>query len=212
MRSRWIAIGAGVVASLASIVLWSRLPADVAIHWTLRGDADGHTSRAVAAILGPAMVCALAVAFHVFPRIDPRRENYAKFADVYALLMNALIVFIAMLHVATLASAAGLPFDMARVLSGTLAAFMIVFGNSLGRLRQNWFLGIRTPWTLEHPMVWRKTHRFAGWLFVTAGVVTALATALPSLNPMTMAGVTTIAAAAGSVLASFVFWLRERRT
>jgi uncharacterized membrane protein len=102
--------------------------------------------------------------------------------------------------------------NVVRVLSGMLAVFLMVLGNVFGRIRQNWFLGIRTPWTLDNPTVWRKTHRVAGWLFVTAGALTLLGALVPSVNPMTMAGVATVAAASGSVAASFVFWLKERRT
>jgi uncharacterized membrane protein len=98
------------------------------------------------------------------------------------------------------------------VLAAGLAVLMIVLGNFFGRIQPNWFIGIRTPWTLDNPEVWRRTHRVAAWLLVLAGVVTAASLVLPGVNPMWVALVGVMMAVLGSVVLSLVFWLKEKRT
>jgi uncharacterized membrane protein len=191
-------------------LLWSRLPPEVVTHWNLRGEPDGWMSRGAAALLGPALVLVFTGIAQVLPTIDPRRENYARFSSAYWLVINGLILFFAFLHVAVLVSGAGARLSIERVIVGGLAVLLLVVGNALGRIRPNWFLGIRTPWTLESPDVWRKTHRLAAWLFVSAGLVVGAAAFLPFLNPLVVAFVAAIIAAAVPALLSLVFWFREK--
>jgi uncharacterized membrane protein len=123
-----------------------------------------------------------------------------------------VVLFVAVLHLAVLGAAAGARSDVLKVLAAALAVLMIGLGNFFGRLRPNWFKGIRTPWTFDNPEVRRKTHRVAAWLFVLAGVVTAAGLVLPGGRPMWIAFGAAMVAALGSVVLSRVFWLKEKRT
>ncbi len=212
MRSRWLGLAAALVAALASAVLWRHLPPEVVTHWNLRGEPDGWSSRTFAALFGPLVILAVTLLFQVVPRIDPRRANYAKFIDVYWFVANGVILFITVLHLILLSAGIGAPVGAPRLLAGLLAVLMIVLGNLLGRIRPNWFIGVRTPWTLESAEVWRKTHRAAAWLFVLAGVATGLAVLIPSANPLRVSVVAVIVAAVASAGLSLVLWLKENRT
>jgi len=212
MRSRWLGIAAALLAVIISIVLWPKLPPELVTHWNPRGDPDGSSSRVWAVVAGPAIILGLTLLLQVLPRIDPWRENYARFADLYWLVMNGLLLCVLVLHVAVLAAGAGAGVSVQRVSAGGLAVLMLVLGNSMGRLRRNWFMGVRTPWTLDSPDVWRRTHRVAAWLFVGAGILTGGAALIPRINPLVVGFVAVIVAALGSAALSLVFWLQERRS
>ena len=212
MRSRWLGVGAVLAAALLSVVFWSRLPEQVPTHWNLRGEPNDWSSRGWAVLFGPGLMLGVVMLGHVLPRIDPRRRNYPAFQRVYWLVINSVILLIFLVHAIMLGSAAGMDFRVPHVLAFGIALLLIVFGNYMGRIRPNWFMGIRTPWTLDSEAVWRKTHRLAGWLFVAAGVIAGLAVFVPVGDPLVVVLVTTMAAAIVPAVLSLVFWLRERRS
>ncbi|MBX3146820.1 MAG: DUF1648 domain-containing protein [Gemmatimonadales bacterium] len=210
MRSRWLLFGVLAVALLASALAWGRLPAEVPTHWNARGEPDGWSSRFVAALLLPLMIAGVALGLRILPKIDPRRENYEKFADAYWIMGNCLGLFFGLLHLGMLGLAVGYPIDLSRVAAGGIGVLLAVSGNYLGRVRPNWFLGIRTPWTLEHPEIWRRTHRLTGWLFVGAGIA-ILGVALLSAAWLPYAVIAAVVTAVlVPVAASFIFWYRGR--
>lgn len=212
MRNPWLGVFAALGALIASLIFWGRLPAEVTTHWNLRGEPDGTTSRMVAAVGGPGIILGLSILFRLLPRLDPREGNYERFREVYWLVVNGILIWILALHIALLASAAGSPVSFEHVVALSSAVLLVVMGNSLGRVRPNWFLGIRTPWTLDNPEVWRRTHRVAAWLFVLAGLVTGVALLVPNLNPLRVALWATVGAAILSALLSLVFWFQEKRS
>jgi len=212
MRNRWLGLLVGAVALLASGFFWSRLPDSIPSHWDIRGEADGHSSRATAALVIPALIFGATFVVQLIPLIDPRRRNYEKFAATYWLVVNALFVFAAVMHIAVLAGGAGYPVDMGRVIAGSVAVLLIGLGNRFGQVRPNWFFGIRTPWTLDNPDVWRRTHRVAGWMFVAAGLIVAVSVFIPALNPLGIALVASLTAAITAAVLSLVFWFQEKRS
>ena len=211
MRNRWFGFGLAVLAAVASVLVFDRLPPEVTTHWNFRGQPDGWSSRTTAALFGPLAILGLTVIVWVLPIIDPKRENYPKFAAVFGLLVNVLIVFLLVVHLALLANGAGAPVDMMRVLGVSIGVMLVVAGNYLGRLRPNWFVGIRTPWTLSSEEVWRKTHRIGGWLFVAAGLITLLVVWIPGTRALYTGFIATMVAAAGSAGLSLIFWMQEKK-
>jgi len=111
----------------------------------------------------------LTVLFNVLPKVDPRRENYAKFLDSYWLIANAILVFTGVAHALIIANGLGYTVQVDRLLPVGVGLLLAFLGNYLTRVEPNWFIGVRTPWTLSSDAVWRKVHRTAGWLFVIAG-------------------------------------------
>jgi uncharacterized membrane protein len=205
----------GLLAILAatgfSIWAYPRLPAEVATHFDLQGDPNGWSTRLFAAGFVPALGIVLALLFMVMPRIDPRRANYAKFGPTWWTLANASLILVALTHIAMLGKALGWPINLTRIAALGLGAILILLGNLMTRIRPNWFMGIRTPWTLSSDTVWRKTHRFGGIAFVIAGVCVA-ATALVASSWALYAalGVTGVAGLS-SVVYSYIVWKGEQR-
>jgi uncharacterized membrane protein len=203
-----------VVAIAAGFSVWfyPHLPAQVATHFNLHGQPNGWSSRLVAAVLVPALGIVLAVVFTVLPHIDPRRANYEKFGPTYWTIANAVLVLVAVFHIVSLGKALGWDINMNRVASLGVGGIFVLLGNLMTRIRPNWFVGIRTPWTLSSDTVWRRTHRFGGIAFVIAGLCMA-ATALLTV-PWALYGAIGVAAAAAlaSVVYSYVVWRGEQGT
>ena len=192
-----------------SIAVWSRLPERMPVHWGLNGQVDRYGSRLEAAFFFPAMMLLVWLLLRFLPRIDPRRANYAKFADTYDLLVNSFVALFAVMHVALLGAALGWPVSMERVVPALIGVQFIILGNVLPRARPNWWFGIRTPWTLSNDRVWMRTHRVAGYLLAGAGVVLLAGAALPGPWTFALGVVAAIAAGFGSLVYSYFAWKQE---
>jgi uncharacterized membrane protein len=118
----------------------------------------------------PLAAIAIYLLFPVLPRFDPGRDNYPRVRGAYLTLRVAILLVVAAVHAALLASAQGIeiPFDGA--MAGLIAALFVAIGLVMGKLRPNWFVGIRTPWTLSSKLAWTRSHILGGWLFTALGV------------------------------------------
>lgn len=173
-----------VIALLPAVLVFlamPHLPERVPIHWGLSGEADSWGSPATLWLLaaaGPLM----AALFQFLPRLDPKRENYGKFQglyDLFGVLMPTLELVVMCLTLSEALQPGKLPIGKAiTILVGLL---LMVVGNMMGKLKPNWFMGIRTPWTLSDPDVWNRTHRLGGWVFFLSGMAAVI---LALLAPM----------------------------
>lgn len=168
---RWYPILLIAVASIGSLIAFPRLPTEVPIHWDVRGNVNGYSSRAFAALFVPALILVLWLVLRGLPKIDPWRANYAKMAGAYDLMVNAVLSLLALIHLAVLGLAVGLPIPLGRIVILGVCAIFIALGRVLPDAKPNFWFGIRTPWTLTNPRVWERTHRVAGYLMVVAGVL-----------------------------------------
>ena len=211
MRSRWFGLVVAALAALVSVWAYPRLPETVATHWNLQGTPDGYSSRFWVVAVMPLVTLGLTGLFNVLPKVDPRRENYAKFLDSYWLIANAVLVFTGVADALILANGLGYTVQVDRLLPLGVGLLFAFLGNYLTRVEPNWFVGIRTPWTLSSDAVWRKTHRTAGWLFVVGGLVIALGAFAPRgvLAPLFVATIVLVAGI--PVVQSYVLWRREQK-
>ena len=199
-----------ILAAVAfSIAVYGRLPERMPVHWDLHGQVNGYGSRAQGAFFLPGVMVAIWLLMRFLPRIDPRRANYAKFADTYDLLVNSLVALFAVMHVALIGAALGWPVSMERVGPALIGLQFIILGNALPRARPNWWFGIRTPWTLSNDRVWTRTHRVGGYLLAGAGVVLLVAAAIPSAWTFALGVTAAIAAGFGSLVYSYFAWKQE---
>lgn len=210
MRNRNFGFVVALLAAAFSAWAWRRLPDVVTTHWGLDGQPNGYSPRWVAAVLLPLFLVALPLVFRVLPKIDPRGENYPKFSDSFWQIGNTVVLFLGVIHVVVLLSAMGTPIDINLVVGLGVGLLFMVIGNYLGKVQPNWFMGVRTPWTLASEQVWRKTHRTAGWLFVGAGLIIAVAAFVPSIPTIAVMGVAIAIAAVIPVVQSYVLWKREQ--
>lgn len=210
MRSRWFGLVVTALAAAVSVWAYPRLPETVATHWNLQGTPDGYSSRLWAVAMMPLLTLGLTGLFNVLPKVDPRRENYAKFLDSYWLIANAVLVFTGVADALILANGLGYTVQVDRLLPLGIRLLFAFLGNYLTRVEPNWFVGIRTPWTLSSDAVWRKTHRTAGWLFVVGGLVIAAGAFAPRGVFLPLFVATIVVVAGIPVVQSYVLWKREQ--
>jgi len=206
---KWIPLLVIVVAFVASAAVYQDLPDRMPTHWNMSGEVDGWTSLPWGAFLIPVMLVVMLGVFHLLPKIDPRAPSYAKFRGSYEIVIVAMMIFLLGVHLVILASALGTNIAVDRVMPVAVGLLFIVIGNLLPRMRPNWFIGVRTPWTLSSDRVWERTHRFGGWLFVAAGVLILLTGLLaPSLaHPVLIS--CTVAVSVILLAYSYIIWKRD---
>lgn len=190
-RPQLLVFSAVVVGAMLLLAAWAwfQLPPDaqVPIHWGADGQPDGYASKTVGLFLLPLVTAGVAALFAVIPVIEPRRANIEKSGKAYTAFWIAIVLLMASIDVVTVAAALGAELDMTLiVLAGTGIVF-IVIGNYLPKVRSNYMMGIRTPWTLSSEMSWDKTHRVGGRLFVAEGIAFILVGLLRPVPEVLMA-------------------------
>jgi uncharacterized membrane protein len=169
MKQDWPLIVLIFIAFIASLAVYPQLPEQVPSHWNLQGEVDDYTSRFWGAFLGPVVAAAIYLVMIVLPNIDPRKQNYARFASSYRVLSLSMPVIFLIIHAVAIAVALGYQLNVGLFVQGAVSILLIIIGNELRRVRSTYFVGIKTPWTLADDEVWRKTHRLAAPLWVGAG-------------------------------------------
>ena len=210
MRSRWFGIVTAALAAGVSVWAYPRLPPTLATHWSLNGTPDGFSSRLMAVSIVPVVLVFMTVLFNVLPKVDPRRENYARFLSSYWLIANAVILFLLLAHALIIASGLGYAVRIDRLMPLGVGLLFVFLGNYLTRVEPNWFVGIRTPWTLSSDTVWRRTHRTGGWLMVIGGLVLAIGAFVARSAFLVLFVATIIIVAVIPIVQSYVLWKKEQ--
>jgi uncharacterized membrane protein len=186
--------------------LYGRMPDPVPTHWNLHGVADGFTPKPWGPFLMPLTAAGLLGLLMVLRAVAPREMPVERFARVYTVVTAAVVAFLALVTALTSLAAVGVAVDMNRALGLGTGLLFVVLGNFMGKLTRNFFVGIRTPWTLVSDEVWLKTHRLGGKLFVAAGVATVAAAFMGAGLYVMIASV--LAAALVSSVYSYVVYRR----
>jgi len=207
---KWIPLLIIAAALAASAVVYPELPERVPTHWNLKGEVDGWSQRAWGAWLMPVVIAFVWALMRWLPAIDPRRKNYEKFGSTFEGIMLSVMVFMLILHGITLAAGLGYPVAMERVAPVATGLLFIVIGNLLPRARSNWFVGIRTPWTLSSDRVWEKTHRVGGRLFVLGGILISLSALLVTTWSHWVVLAVVSVCSVGAVVYSYFEWRKEK--
>jgi len=150
------------------------LPDRVPIHWNATGEINGYGSKLLGSFGLPLINLGLYLMFLVLPYIDPKKKNYADFKSTYQFLKYLIILFFLGTEVMTLLIASGVIVNKPIFIQIMVSLLFILIGNVMGRFKHNYFVGIKTPWTLANEEVWRKTHRLAAPLWVLGGIINIL--------------------------------------
>ncbi len=158
-------------AFIVAAVLYPSLPEQIPTHWNASGEVDGYMKKPGGVLIMPAMALITYVIMKVIPVISPKGFRTDKFSDVIAVLQVALVGFMSIVAVLVLLEARGLNVRINEMIIAGTGLLFVIIGNYLGKVRKNFFIGIRTPWTLASDEVWNRTHRIGGKLFMLSGVI-----------------------------------------
>ena len=192
---------------LVGLILWDQLPDNFATHWGIDGQADGFSSKGFAIFFLPLFLVAMQV-FCVWITDRTNRANQQSpkvmnlifyIIPVISLISNGLVYAIAL----------GKVWDMNAMMPILLGALFVLIGNYLPKCTQNTTVGIKVTWTLNNEENWNATHRFAGKLWVAAGLISILSAFLPIKIGYPIMFVALIGAGAGATLYSYLYYRKQ---
>jgi uncharacterized membrane protein len=200
-------LGLVLATAAASVVFAPRLPGQLATHWTASGVVDGSTPKLAVLAGFPLLTLAFVVLFEVIPRLDPLGENSDDFRRAYDAMAVGIVAFLAYTYGIVLAWNLGSEFAVTQAVAPAIAAVFVGVGYLLERAERNWFVGIRTPWTLSSDAVWRHTHDRVAPLFKLAGLLALAGLVVPEYFLSVVVG----PAVAIAVYATVYSYLEYRR-
>ncbi|MED5046734.1 SdpI family protein [Bacillus siamensis] len=188
MKKYLFSAGIIVLTVLTWVFTYSSLPDILATHWGLNGSANGYQTKANAMMMLIGIMMILYILMAIIPKIDPK-NNYNTFIRPYMAIFNTMFA----------------------VLFGNfiVGVIFIVFGNFIQIVKPNFFLGIRTPWTLSSERVWKDTHRVSSKIFVLAGIIMMLAAFLPPVYRVAVIFIAAIGCIILSLLYSYIVYQRQ---
>lgn len=204
----FISITLIAISVLAGLLLWNRLPDPMPGHWNASGDIDGYISKFWGVFLIPIISIALTGLFLIIPRIDPLKANIAQFRAAFNWFIVVFMAYMLYVYALTLVAALGTPFNMTLMLLPAVGLLFIGVGYLMSGAKRNFFIGIRTPWTLSSDTVWDKTHKLGSRLFMLGGVVTILCAFLGESGIWIML-VAMLGASFVPIVYSYVLYQRE---
>ncbi|HET9914603.1 MAG TPA: SdpI family protein [Anaerolineales bacterium] len=161
-----------VAATIVGLLLWDRLPEQMASHWNVNDQVDGYMSKFWGVFMLPLITLGMLALFLVIPSIDPLKANIAQFRDVFNVFIVLIVAFMIYIHGLTLAWNLGYTdFKMSGAMLPAIGLLFLFIGFMMRQAKRNFFIGIRTPWTLSSDTVWNETHRLGAVLFMISGVM-----------------------------------------
>ncbi|PGZ99138.1 hypothetical protein COE51_09910 [Bacillus pseudomycoides] len=168
------------ITILAWIISWPHLPNTIATHWSSSGTVNGYSSKLNGMLLMVGVMVGTYILLNVVPKIDPKKENYKKFSKSFTMITYSILVVLFIANMDIIATGLGYDLRINRFAELIVGILFLVIGNYLPQCKPNFFIGIRTPWTLSNEEVWRKTHRFSGKVFIVLGIIMCISTFAPA--------------------------------
>jgi uncharacterized membrane protein len=159
--------------------VYPEMPSTMASHWGVSGEVNGYMSKPWGLYFVPILSLFLYLLFLVLPKFDPYKENFSQFAHYYYQFVTVVISFLFYLYLLTIFWNLGYRFNILQLLSPAFAILFYFVGVLTINAHQNWFVGIRTPWTMTNKIVWKKTHVLGGKLFKLTALVNLLGIVFP---------------------------------
>ncbi len=168
-RPTLFSLGLILLAFILTAAVYSRLPEYVPTHWNAAGVADGKMAKPWGPFMLPLTMVGIFALLIALPYISPRHYEIEPFRQAYEAIQAAILGFMFAMNALVLLAGIGWAVPMSRLIPVALGVLLVLVGNFMGKVTTNFFVGIRTPWTLADPEVWLRTHRLAGKVFTLAG-------------------------------------------
>jgi uncharacterized membrane protein len=205
----YLGAAAVILATLAgTLVAYPSLPNLVPIHWDAHGHVNGWGPKWSLFVYGPGLMLFIVLMFSALPWLSPKKFEVDSFRATYLYIMIVIVGMLAyfqlLLLMSALGSRGGIVLDISRAVEGGVCLLIALLGNVLGKVRRNFFVGIRTPWTIANEQVWNATHRFAAKTFFAGGLLGLMAVILHA--PFWLPVTAILVAALVPVIYSLVFY------
>ncbi|PXW88986.1 putative membrane protein [Streptohalobacillus salinus] len=159
---------------LATVCMWfisyPHLPAEIPMQWGPDGSVNWFAPKAIGALLNVGILIVIYPILVLTPRLDPKRKGYLLTSKAYWVIVYATMVLLVFVNAFVIFKSLGVNLRIEVIIPLMIGILFIIIGNYMQTVKANWFLGIRTPWTLSSEAVWRKTHRLGAKLFILTGL------------------------------------------
>lgn len=171
-RNAALLFGSALILTSAGLSIWAypHAPPIVPTHWDAAGHVNGYMSKLWGIWLWPIILLGIWLLIIILPAISPKGFRLEQSANVLNLIVVAVMVTEFIASVVVIRSALGMPAPPSGFMLVLVGVLFLIIGNFMGKMRKNFFMGIRTPWTLASDEVWLRTHRLSGWLFMLGGI------------------------------------------
>jgi uncharacterized membrane protein len=199
-----------VIAIAVSAAAWPSLPERVPMHWNARGEIDGWDSKTTGAVFMPSVMLGLALLFSAIPALSPKGFEVNTHSRAFHWIAFATVALLLIIHIAAILAALHHHVLIDVVVPVAVGVLFVVLGNYMPKFKRNFFIGIRTPWTLTDDEVWLRTHRLGALVFTLAGAVMILAPLLGlQRNPLFIMIVVVLAAMVPIVYSFLIYRQRQ---
>jgi len=193
------------LAFIAGGFLYPDLPEKIPSHWNIKGEIDAWSSKNFAVFFFPSITLGIYLLMTFIPLIDPLRKNYPRFAIPYFWFRTVFVLFFVLIYFYTLWAALGTKLNINYFIIPAFSVLFIVIGIFLPKVRKNYFVGIRTPWTIHSEEVWDKTHQLAGKFFIAGGIIALFTLFLPKYSVLFFVVVIFLVAFIPIIYSYFIF-------
>lgn len=169
-----------IILFAINIYFYQFLPDRIITHWNAQGQANGTMPKFWGLFLLPIITVVIFLLFLLIPKIDPMKKNIEKSRTYYESFILIFILFMLYINIFTILLNLGINININLSLIPAIGFLFIFIGIILKNFKRNWFIGIRTPWTLSSEVVWNKTHKLGSRLFIISGAITLLGIFFPN--------------------------------
>ncbi|YCA45476.1 SdpI family protein [Bacillus sp. JZ8] len=152
-------------------ILYNKLPSQIPMQWGVDGTVNSYAPKLQAAFTHNGILLFLYALLVLSPKMDPRKQNYQKFSRSYRIITLAIMLVLFLLNISVLLASLGYNLNVTTITPILVGILFIILGNYMQTVKPNFFIGIRTAWTLSNEQVWRKTHRLGSKLFILGGLL-----------------------------------------
>ncbi len=199
-----------IAATIVGVVLWNRLPDPMASHWGPNDQVNGYMPKFWGVFLLPLITLGMLGLFLIIPSIDPLKANIAQFRDVFNLFITLIVAFMLYIYFLSLRWNLGYTdFGMSKAMLPAMGILFFFLGYMLRKAKRNFFIGIRTPWTLSSDRVWDETHRIGSVLFMISGALAFLGSFIGGTTAFWFLFVPIIGSTLITLVYSYVLYQRE---
>lgn len=192
-----------------SVFLYNRLPDQLAVHFGINGTADGYQNKFTFLLSSVLFLIGVPLLLKITRYIDPKNKNYDKFESTYDMFRLILTAFLSVLYITMILFNLGYAVNIQMIVLIGIGLLFMYLGKSMSRIRYNYTMGIRTPWTLASEDVWQRTHRFAGPLWLIGGIVIIILAFLPGNLASIIMLIIVVIIALVPILYSFIIYKKS---
>jgi uncharacterized membrane protein len=200
-----------VFSLISSLYLFQQMPEQIPTHWNFKGEIDNWGSSSNHVLTINLVIIGLYLLFLILPCIDPHKRRYEQFKKIYHIFKNIMILFFAVIFFLTNLNAGAYTINMNIYIPLMVGVLFMIIGNYMAKIKMNWFMGIKTPWTLSSEEVWNKTHRLGGKLFMLAGLLIAIDGFLPENYRIIVFIIAIAIILIGTIFGSYLIYLKNKK-